>query len=169
MFVRTATVNLTGVSDSLGNTYQVVAGPFEHGAPNLRAYIVIAEDSPAGADTLTITLSAVPNDELEVAVDEYSGLATASVFDMSSTSAGSGDGLDAISGSVATTTGHELAFGYAMGPCVTAGTDFPMRSLVHGDMTEDREVFAIGSFPLTATIGCGPGAWGMVMATFKGR
>src|SRR5262249_5113166 len=49
---NSTSVSALPVTDSLGNTYQTIVGPYDR--TGFRHYVAIAEDTAAGTDTLTI-------------------------------------------------------------------------------------------------------------------
>jgi hypothetical protein len=154
---------LTSITDSLGNTYLPLVGPID--AAGERHYIAAAYDSPAGGDTLTVTLSAAPVNGSDLMVMDYSGLALSSAFDASANATGTGTSMN--SGGATTTFAHELVVGYAEAPNAMPGTGFTQRAVQSGNLAEDLVVSTKGTYHATATTTTG--AWEMIVATFKGQ
>ena len=156
--------DLTQVTDTLGNSYAVIVGPvIQLGHVH---YIVVALDSPAGADTVTITLAAPPTGS-NLLVAEYAGLALVDAFDAGANASGTGAASSPITSGVATTTApHELVRGYAEAMSSSAGAGFTTRATRAGDLIEDQVVTAVGSYEATAIV---TGTWTMMMVTFRGR
>jgi hypothetical protein len=155
-------VSLQAISDSLGNNYAQVVGPvvgngYDH-------YIAIAANSAAGNDTVTVTLSGATAG-WEVLALEYTGLALVAPFDSDSYELGVGAAMS--SGSVSTSSAHELLLGYGHSTDPTAGTGYTARDTGAESLVEDRVVFATGDYTATATTP--PGVWTLILATFAGR
>src|SRR5579862_1328146 len=162
-----SSATVSSVTDSLGNVYSLAAGPTTisgvatqsiYYAPNIKA-------AGAGANVVTVAFSkaaAFP----DIRILEYSGTATATPVDITSSATGSG-GTDN-SGSVTTTNASDLIFGANIVTGVTTGpgTSFTQRILTSpdGDIAEDRIVTATGSYSATAP---GSGQWIMQMVAFK--
>ena len=161
------TSNITSVTDSAGNAYQVAVPTFRSSGMSQAIY-----DAPniagaaAGSNTVTVTFSQAAV-YVDLRIAEYSGLVTTSPFDVgaSATSATSGT---ANSGSVTTNASNELIIGCGMTSdgFSGAGTSFTQRviTIPDGDILEDRSVSATGSYSATAPVS---GAWVMQIATFK--
>jgi hypothetical protein len=156
-------VTLQSIGDSLDNSYAVVVGPvvsngFDH-------YIAIASNAAGGSDTVTVTLSAAVSGGWELLALEYTGLALVAPFDTESDD--SGDGSAMSSGSVSTSSAHELllAFGHSSDPM--AGSGYTTRDDGGDSLVEDQVVFTAGSYTATATTTSG--IWTLILATFAGR
>ena len=161
-----ATSNITSVTDSAGNTYQL-AVPTARGtgvsqaiyyAPNIKA-------AAAGTNTVTVTFNtATPY--VDIRALEYSGLDPVNPFDVGTSA--SGTGTTANSGTVTTTAANALIFGAGIttGGFSTAGTNFTTRIITtpDADIAEDRIVTAAGPYSATAPVS---GAWVMQVAAFK--
>ena len=160
------TETVSGISDTLGHTYDPVAGPFDgNGA---RHYIYLASDTSAGADTLTVTLNGSVSN-LDIQAHEYAGLARSTAFDVAASGNGTSNAPNGMaSGSATTSAGNELIFGYADANMVKAGTGFTERTSISGNVTEDKVVSVAGAYQATATMTAGNG-WTMMMATFRGQ
>lgn len=161
-FPASAGAVVSSVTDTLGNNFRMpvnnVAGN------NEQHYIFYADDSPAGADTITLTLSATVSGADFFAL-EYSGLAEHFTFDIEADSSGSTMVMS--SGTATTTNAHDLILGFAEAPNAMAGTSFTARGTESGNLVEDKTVFATGSYAATASTTAG--GWTMIMAAFKGQ
>ena len=160
--------NITSVTDSAGNVYQVAVATFRgNGLSQAIYYAPNIKNAGAGSNVVTVTF-----DRAAVYVDaritEYAGLQTANSFDVGASA--TGIGTSANSGSITTTTSRELLIGAGMttNTFAGAGTNFTQRVITtpDGDIVEDRSVSASGSYNATAPLGSG--AWIMQIAGFKG-
>ena len=156
------TSTVSSVTDSQNNTYVLAVGPTT--ASGLSSALYYAANIIGGSNTVTVTFNttaAWPN----VNVMEYSGLSTSNPLDV--TSAGTGAGTTANSGSATTTSASELIVG-AGNPVTTftaAGSGFTSRVInSFGGISEDKIVNATGSYNATAPMTSG--GWVMQMATF---
>jgi hypothetical protein len=163
-----ATSNITSVSDSAGNVYQVAA-PTARGTGLSQAiyYAKNIVSAPAGSNVVTVTFNtAVPWADIRIL--EYSGLDPVNPFDK--TAYGSGTTILASSPSVTTTAATELVFGAGMTvrSFKTPGAGFTTRIITSpdADIAEDRNVTTIGSYSATASQNT-TGAWLMHVVTFK--
>ena len=163
-----ATSNITSVTDSAGNTYQL-AVPTARGAGLSQAiyYAKNIKAAPAGTNTVTVTFNtATPY--VDIRALEYSGLDTANPFEIGTSA--SGTSATANSGTVTTTTANALIFGAGMttGGFSTAGTNFTTRIITtpDADIAQDRIVTTAGAYNATAPL-TGSAAWVMQVATFK--
>ena len=159
------TSTVSSVTDSQNNTYVLAVGPTT--ASGLSSALYYAANIIGGSNTVTVTFNttaAWPN----VNVMEYSGLSTSNPLDV--TSAGTGAGTTANSGSATTTSASELIVG-AGNPVSTftaAGSGFTSRVInSFGGISEDKIVNATGSYNATATMTSG--GWVMQMATFRAQ
>jgi len=153
---------LQSISDSLGNTYTVVAGPvvtngFVH-------YVAIASNSPGGSDTVTVTLSAAISGGWDLLALEYTGLALSAPFDKSVYDSGNSGAMT--SGSATTSFAHELLLGYGHSSGMMPGPGFTARDTTAENLVEDQVVFTTGDYTATATTM--PGIWTLILATFAG-
>ena len=154
------------VSDSLGNTYASAVGPTQWSNGQYSAQIFYAMNLRNGADTVTATFGSAISLFGIVYAHEYSGVLQTAPVDVTAAAAGASGPLD--SGSVTTTNDTDLLFaGGVSGQTVTSpGPGYTARSTFQGNMTEDRIVFAKGSYGATASNSSG--AWAMQMVAFKG-
>ena len=113
---KNATSNITSVTDSAGNTYQI-AVPTVRGSGLSQAiyYAKNIKAAAAGANTVTVTFN-VAAPFIDIRATEYSGLDPANPLDVGHSA--SGTSATPNSGSVTTTVAQELVFGAGM----TTGT-----------------------------------------------
>ncbi len=163
-----ATSNITSVTDSAGNTYQL-AVPTARGAGLSQAIYYAKNIKAAAAGTNTVTVNfntATPY--VDVRALEYSGLDPVNPFDVGTSA--SGTSATANSGTVTTTAPGALIFGAGMttGGFSTAGTNFATRIITNPDLdiAQDRIVTATGTYNATAPLS-GSAAWVMQVATFR--
>ena len=157
------------VTDSVGNSYALAAGPLKGTA--LTQSIYYAKNILAASNSVTVTFSeaaAFP----DVRILEYKGLNTTSPLDVTAGASGtSGSNAVVNSGSATTTSANELIFGAGMtnGAFSTAGTSFKAEVITaDGDIAEDEVVSATGSYSSTASLGAyGSQTWIMQMVTLK--
>ena len=161
-----ATSNITSVTDSAGNTYQL-AVPTARGTGVSQAiyYATNIKAAAAGTNTVTVTFNtATPF--VDIRALEYSGLDPVNPFDVGTSA--SGTGTSANSGTVTTTAANALIFGAGIttGGFSAAGTNFTTRIITtpDADIAQDRIVTAAGPYSATAPVS---GAWVMQVATFK--
>jgi hypothetical protein len=154
---------VASITDSLENTYSIVVGPVV--ANGYGHYVAVAADSPAGTDTVTVTLSEAPAADWELLALEYTGLSLTHPFDTDAYDSGNGSAMD--SGSASTSSAHELLFAYAHATAPMAGSGFAARDSGDNSLVEDEVVFATGSYGATGT--ATSGIWTVILATFAGR
>jgi hypothetical protein len=163
-----ATSNITSVTDSAGNVYQLAAPVVRgNGISQAIYYAKNIKAAAAGTNTVTVTFNtATPFVDLRAT--EYSGLDLVNPLDV--TRSASGVGAIADSGAVTTTASRTLIFGAGTtsGGFVSAGTGFTSRIITTPDLdiAEDRQVTVAGSYNATASLG-GSAAWVMQMVAFK--
>jgi hypothetical protein len=165
-----ATGNITSVSDSAGNPYQVAA-PTTRGSGLSQAvyYAKNIATAAAGGNTVTVKFDKAVA-FADVRILEYGGLDPASPLDVTSSAAGSA--ATASSGAATTGFASELLLGAGTtdasftGP----GSGYTSRIITNPDanIAEDRTVTATGSYSATAPISAGKrGHWVMQLVTFK--
>ena len=149
-----ATSNITSVTDSAGNTYQL-AVPTARGSGVSQAiyYATNIKAAAAGTNTVTVTFNtATPY--VDVRALEYSGLDPVNPFDVGTSA--SGTGTSANSGTVTTTAANALIFGAGIttGGFSTAGTNFTTRIITvpDADIAQDRIVTSTGAYSATAPV-----------------
>jgi hypothetical protein len=161
--------NVTSVSDSAGNLYQVAA-PTTRGTRLSQAvyYAKGIAAAAAGANTVTVRFDKAVA-FADVRILEYGGLDPGSPLDVTRSAAGSA--ATASSGAAATGFATELLLGAGItdysftGP----GTGYTTRVITNpdGDIAEDRTVTTSGSYSATAPISSGGGNWVMQLVAFK--
>ncbi len=157
------TSTVTGVSDSLGNTY-TQAGSMITGS-TARQSIYYARNILAGSNVVTVTFNQAAR-FVDVRILEYSGLDPSNPLDVTASAAGSSTSPN--SGAATTTSASELIFG--AGTTATGftgpGTGFTSRIITgDGDIAEDKVVSSTGSYSATGPTSSAP--WVMQMATFR--
>jgi len=160
-----STGDITSVTDSAGNAYQVAVATFR-GSGLSQAVYYAKSIVGAGSNTVTVSFDKAVN-YADVRIAEYSGLDQTSPFDMGRSAAGSSATAD--SGAATTSFARELVVGAGMtSGCFTgAGSGFTTRIITNPDcdIVEDRTVTTAGSYSATAPQNA---SWVMQMATFKG-
>jgi hypothetical protein len=156
------TSQVSSVTDTVGNTYQLAVGPTK--GTGLSQSIYYASNIAGASNTVTVKFSpaaAAP----DIRILEYKGVST-----LDAKAAAIGTGNSANSGAATTTTANELIFGAntVAGITKSAGTGFTSRIITSpdGDLAEDWVVTTTGSYSATATL-IGNGAWIMQMITFR--
>ena len=163
-----ASSNITSVSDSAGNVYQVAA-PVARGTHLSQAiyYAKNIASAPAGANAVTVTFNAAVR-FADIRILEYAGLDPNAPFDVARSASGSTTLAD--SGSVATNYASELVFaaGMTASRFTAAGAGFTNRIITSpdGDIAEDRTTSARGSYNATAPLNPAA-AWLIQIATFR--
>jgi hypothetical protein len=153
---------ILSIKDSAGNTYKT-AVPRLSGV-GLSQTIRYAPNIVGGPNTVTVTFNqAVPFPDVRII--EYGGPNTLDVA-----LSARGNSLIASSGLVTTTAPEELLVSANTVATGTAGPGSGFKSRIitspNGDIVEDGQVSAIGSFGATAPL-TSSGQWIMQMATFK--
>ena len=107
-----ATSNITSVTDSAGNAYQLAVPTFRgNGVSQAIYYAKNIKAAPAGTNTVTTTFNtATPF--VDIRALEYSGLDPVNPFEVGASAAGAG--TTANSGTVSTTAANALIFGAGM-------------------------------------------------------
>jgi hypothetical protein len=157
------------VTDSLGNSYALAAGPVKGTA--LTQSIYYAKNILAGRNSVKVTFSQVAAFP-DIRILEYKGLSTTAPLDVKAGASGtSGSNVVVSSGAATTTAASELIFGAGTtsGGFSKAGTSFKAEVITaNGDIAEDEVVSATGSNRATATLGTyGSQNWVMQMITIK--
>jgi hypothetical protein len=163
-----ATSNITSVTDSAGNVYQL-AVPTARGSGLSQAiyYAKNIKAAAAGTNTVTVTFN-TSTPFVDIRALEYSGLDLVNPFDAGTSASGISSSPN--SGAVTTTAANELVFGAGMttGGFSAAGTGFTSRVITSPDLdiADDRFVTTTGRYSATAPL-FGSAAWVMQVATFK--
>ena len=162
------TSNITSVTDSAGNIYQL-AEPTTRGTGVSQAiyYAKNIKAAAAGTNKVTTTFNTATR-YVDIRALEYSGLDRVNPFNVGTSAAGTG--TSANSGTVTTTTPGALIFGAGIttGDFSTAGANFTTRIIttLGDDIAQDRFVTATGAYSATAPLR-GSAPWVMQVATFK--
>lgn len=157
-------------SDTLGNIYLSNSSLVNLLKGSNRLSIYYAEDSKAGANTVTVSTTGAS--AIRVAIFEYSGLATAGALDQAAGATGSS--TTPASPTVTTTAAPELVVGgleTASAGTIVSGTGYSLEqcreSCSSGSLgTEDQILSGNASLAATWTIG-GSLAWASMIATFR--
>ena len=152
------------VSDTRGNTY-TAATTRQNFGNNWSAQVFYASGISAGSNTVTATFGTSINSFGIVYLHEYSGLASVSPVDVSSSGVGSTSLMS--SGAVSTTQANDLLFaaGASDSAVTVAGTGFTKRLTGFDNLTEDRLAPSTGPYEGTATQN--GGVWAMQLVAFK--
>ena len=149
-----ATSNITSVTDSAGNVYQLAVPTVRgNGISQAIYYAKNIKSAAAGTNTVTVTFNTATQ-YVDIRALEYSGLDLANPFDVGASASGTSNSAN--SGAVTTTAAHELVFGAGTttGVFSAAGSGFTTRIITSpdGDIAEDRFVTATGSYSATASL-----------------
>ncbi len=156
------------VTDALGNTYTLAAGPTRGGG--LTQAIYYAKNILSGGNSVTVKFNTVANSP-ELRIFEYAGVDTVSPLDQNATATGSSATAD--SGPATTTAPNELIFAadtisFGNG-LVTEGDPYVSRLVSSGkDLVEDRVVNIVDTYDATAVLS-NSGNWVMQMVTFQAQ
>jgi hypothetical protein len=165
--IGSTAVTVSSVTDSKGNTYAPALGPTDWYGGTQRTWTYYSSNiaGGGGAITITVTYSANPTYS-ELFAAEYSGVASASPVDQTSSQTGDSATLD--SGSKTTTQASELIFGFGMsaGTC-TVDAPYTARNTFNNNFIADRTVSSTGSYHVTGTQVMN--WWMCHMVTFKGK
>jgi hypothetical protein len=165
--VSNATDTVTSVVGSTRGAYTRDAGPTTMIA-NTTSHVFRNSSGTAGAETITITMSAI--DTLRMIISEYSGVSLTSPLDQSNLTA-TGTSTAPLSNSVTTTQASELLIGYINSETsltFTAGASYTDRSEFATERVywEDRIVAATGSYTAGGTLSASD-PWGAMILTYK--
>jgi Fibronectin type III domain len=165
-----ATAQVSSLTDSKGNIYQLAVGPtVQTGSAPVAQSIYYAKNisaATAGANTVTVTFAAAANFP-DIRILEYSGIDQVNPVDVSA--AATGTSATSTSGTVVTKNAMDLLVGANI---VRTSTTGPGSGLIQrlltndGDIAEDRVVTAIGSYNAGAPLS-GAGPWVMQMVAFR--
>ncbi|HET9990325.1 MAG TPA: hypothetical protein VFQ65_17460, partial [Kofleriaceae bacterium] len=164
------TGTLISVTDTSHNTYALAVGPTMSpiGMESQAVYYACnIAGAAAGANTVTVTFQTA-NQDPDVRIAEYSGIAGSACVDRAVAATGSGAAID--SGPLTTTHAHDLLVGSNKVFYVTSSGDpaYATRKISgFGDLVEDREVTSTGTFDAKATENMA-GAWVMQLVAFAG-
>ncbi len=166
----TGTVNVTGATDTQGNSYTMFGPAGNLGGGKYKAEMLYATNCAAGANTVTVAFTGAAA-AISLAVHEYSGIALTNALDQD-------EGATALSGkaadsgnTAATSQPNILLFGYVwMNAIVTnlaLGAPYTKRQKHAMFITGDQVVAAIGTYNVTATWTTSR-AWGAYVWAFRG-
>jgi hypothetical protein len=159
------TATVSSVTDSLGNTYTLAAGPTQ--STGITQSIYYAKNITGGSNTVTVQFS-VAAVYPDIRILEYSGVDKSNPLDVAHAATGSNGSPD--SGAATTTSSGDLIVG--AGTTSTSftgpGSGFTSRIITSpdGDIAEDRVVTGSGSFSAAAPLSSS-GDWVMQMAAFR--
>jgi glycine/D-amino acid oxidase-like deaminating enzyme len=161
---------VSSVTDSKGNVYQLAVGPtVQTGANPVSQSIYYAKKisaATAGTNTVTVNFSAAASYP-DVRILEYSGVDPSTPVDVSA--AATGNSANSSSASVATKNSVDLLVGANVVWTATTGpgSGLTERLLTNdGDIVEDRVVTATGSYSTSAPLNSA-GPWVMQMVAFR--
>jgi hypothetical protein len=165
-----ATTLVRSVTDSYGNLYQLAVGPTVlTGSGPMSQAVYYAKNiaaASAGSNSVMVNFSATA-----IAVDmrilEYSGVDPVNSLDVST--AATGNSALSSSGTVITKNAKDLLVGANLAAVHTTGpgSGLTQRLLTnHGDIAEDQESTAVGSFSASAPLQSA-GPWVMQMVAFR--
>ena len=162
------TSNVTSVTDSAGNVYQLAAPVVRgNGISQAIYYAKNIKASAAGANTVTVAFDRATQ-YVDLRALEYSGLDLVNPLDTSASASGTSN--TANSGTVTSTAPHELILGAGTttGGFSGPGSGFTTRIITtpDADIAEDRFVTATGSYSAAASLS-GSAAWVMQVVAFK--
>ena len=164
-----STTQVTSVTDSKGNAYQLAVGPTRLTGSASQSIYFAKNIAPAaaGANTVTVAFNAgAPFPDLRIL--EYGGMDPGTIVDV--TAAATGNSATSNSGAVTTMNANDLLVGanYVATSSSTAGTNFTRRLFTSpdSDLVEDRVVTATGSYSATAALSPS-GWWIMQMVAFR--
>ncbi|HEX5483016.1 MAG TPA: fibronectin type III domain-containing protein, partial [Terriglobia bacterium] len=164
-----STASVSSVTDAKGNTYLRAVGPTSIAGVLSQSIYYAKSIAPAaaGANSVTVTFSSAAAYP-DIRVLEYSGADPNSPVDV--TAAATGASATSASGAATTTNATDLIFGANIVTTSTSGpgSGFTRRLLTSpdGDIAEDRNVTATGSYSASATLAAS-GSWIMQMVAFR--
>jgi hypothetical protein len=152
------------LSDSSGNTFVNVGAPVNWGIGN-SAQVFYATRIAGGADTVTASFRTPVTSFGVLYVHEYAGINTSNPVDVTVAASGSSSTLN--SGSITTTSAHDLIFGAGVSDNTVSGpgSGFALRDLAYGNITEDLIATSVGSYAATAPHN--GNMWGMQVVAFR--
>lgn len=158
------TANITNVTDSAGNTYQLAIPTFRGGG--LSQAIYYAANIPSASNTVTVMFDQ-PAQLVDLRATEYSGLSQDNPFDAGASASGTSALAD--SGLLMTSQTNELLFaaGTTTGSFSGSGAGYLIEIYTRpdSDIVEDMVADTAGTYNATAP--CGASGWVMQVAAFK--
>jgi hypothetical protein len=164
-----STAQISSVTDTNGNGYQLAVGPTAVAGALTQAiyYAKNISAAAAGANTVTVSFT-VAAEYPDIRILEYGGIDPISPVDV--TASGTGSTATSSTPDVVTTNASDLLFAANTVTTWTtgAGTGWTSRVITspNGDLAEDIAVSAVGSYQVSAPLG-GAGPWVMQMVAFK--
>jgi hypothetical protein len=163
-----STAQVSSLTDSKGNVYQLAVGPMVTGA--LSQSIYYAKNISAAAavtNTVTVTFNTAASYP-DIRILEYSGIDPVNPVDV--VTGATGNGATSSSGAATTTNPTDLLVAADTVQVVTTGpaSGFSLRLLTapDGDIAEDASVTAAGTYTASAPL-LGGGGWVMQMVAFR--
>ena len=150
-------------TDSAGNVY-ALAQTTSDGTITQQIYYaapIVAAGSGSNTVTANWTAASVYS---ELRILEYSGVAIEAPVDVTASGSGNGTAMD--SGPAVTTRAHDLLLGVATANASGPGSGWTQRISYIGDLVEDQEVQAKGTYDATAPTGSIE--WVMTLVAFRG-
>ncbi len=158
------TANITNVTDSAGNTYQMAVPTFR--GSDLSQAIYYAANSLSGSNTVTVMFDQ-PAQFVDLRATEYSGLSQDNPFDAGASASGTSALAD--SGLLMTSQTNELLFAAGMvgGNFTGPGAGYVQRVITqpNKDIVEDMVAVSVRTYNATAPLASG--GWLMQVAAFK--
>lgn len=163
-------ITISGITDTLLNTWTLVGSPGTSG--NAKMQPLVALNSGAGADTITVTFTGGSGSNVFVTMGEWTGVLAAAALDVNSAIA-TGTSTAPASANITTTATGDLLLCYS-GLALTAGgqpytsvlSPYVFRSQSGNAMQADQVGGAAGSVPCSATLDSSL-AWLAGAAAFK--
>ena len=159
---------VASVVDTSGNAYAIAAGPAIAAPESQLVYYKCGiAAAAANANAVTVTFAGATQ-QPDVHAIEYSGIRSTACLDTAVSATASGAAMDV--GPLATTHAHDLlvAATFQTGRTTAADPAYVNRGIDgFGDLVEDREVAATGSFHALATQDTSA-AWVMQLVAFEG-
>ncbi len=167
--VYVQTTSVPAVSDSLGNAFVKIAGPFPfepYAMYDGNLYIYVAFSITGGTDTVTV--STPDSTDTLLMAQEISALVAT---EQTTGATGSGhyiDGMD--SGPMTVTTSDDLVYGFGIAFSASPGTGFTSLSSFAANVAEGLVVAAPGTYDAKATcLDQNDSRWTLLGAAFRTR
>jgi hypothetical protein len=163
-----STTHVASISDTSGNTYQLVIGPADWKVSNYRSELWYAVAVDAVAPTAATVNFNITTPFAILTITEYSGVDPSSPIDQSAFATNNNTGTIVSSGLRMTSRANELIFGHGegQGPMVLPGAGFTTRDSSNGNVEEDRNVTAVGSYDAVFDLNQN-GEWIAYMVTLR--
>jgi chitodextrinase len=151
----------SSVTDSQGNVFIEVGSQLTSPGGS-RGRVYFAKNIKGGPDTVTINLSA-NSGWIELYLTEYSGVDKTNPIDAQAGASGNAGPVS--SGNAATTVAGDVIYGHCVGDWVcTAGSGFTARSVLNGNLIEDKTAGNPGAY---AAISSANNGWSMQMVALR--